>query len=131
MSRSPSPKTVGVERRAAFYEETGALRDMVPNMSFKLLSLTAMEPPNSLPPTRCGPKRTRSGGGDPARRQRCAPQRGARQYTAGVVRGVPIKAYREEEGVAPDSMTGNLCRAAPRHRQLALAGVPFLRTGRR
>src|SRR5205814_1051776 len=41
-------ETVGVERRAGFYEETGALRDMVPNHVFQLLSLTAMEPPNSF-----------------------------------------------------------------------------------
>ena len=41
-------ETVGVERRAAFYEATGALRDMVPNHVFQLLSLTAMEPPNSF-----------------------------------------------------------------------------------
>ena len=42
-------ETVGVEERAAFYEETGALRDMVPNHLFQLLSLVAMEPPASLP----------------------------------------------------------------------------------
>src|SRR5947208_13974202 len=41
-------ETVGVERRAGFYEETGALRAMVPNHVFQLLSLTAMEPPNSF-----------------------------------------------------------------------------------
>ncbi len=41
-------ETVGVERRASFYEATGALRDMVPNHVFQLLSLTAMEPPNSF-----------------------------------------------------------------------------------
>ena len=41
-------ETVGVERRAAFYEATGALRDMVPNHVFQLLSLVAMEPPNSF-----------------------------------------------------------------------------------
>ncbi len=41
-------ETVGVELRAKFYEATGALRDMVPNHVFQLLSLTAMEPPNSF-----------------------------------------------------------------------------------
>src|SRR5437660_932221 len=40
-------ETVGVERRGKFYEVTGALRDMVPNHMFQLLSLTAMEPPAS------------------------------------------------------------------------------------
>ena len=38
-------ETVGVERRGKFYDATGALRDMVPNHLFQLLTLTAMEPP--------------------------------------------------------------------------------------
>ena len=38
-------ETVGVERRGKFYEATGALRDMVPNHLFQLLSMMAMEPP--------------------------------------------------------------------------------------
>ena len=41
-------ETVGVERRAKFYEATGALRDMLPNHIFQLLSLIAMGPPNSF-----------------------------------------------------------------------------------
>ena len=41
-------ETVGVENRAAFYEETGALRDMVANHLLQLLALTAMEPPVAL-----------------------------------------------------------------------------------
>ncbi len=41
-------ETVGVEQRGAFYEPTGALRDMVPNHLFQLLSMVAMEPPNSF-----------------------------------------------------------------------------------
>src|SRR5215471_18433415 len=41
-------ETVGVEHRGGFYETAGALRDMVPNHLFQLLSLTAMEPPISF-----------------------------------------------------------------------------------
>ena len=41
-------ETVGVEQRGAFYDPTGALRDMVPNHLFTLLSMVAMEPPNSF-----------------------------------------------------------------------------------
>ena len=41
-------ETVGVELRGAFYEPTGALRDMVPNHLFSLLCTVAMEPPNSF-----------------------------------------------------------------------------------
>src|ERR1700746_2093723 len=41
-------ETVGVEQRGGYYESSGALRDMVPNHLFQLVSLTAMEPPISF-----------------------------------------------------------------------------------
>src|SRR5258707_10760006 len=41
-------ETVGVEQRGGYYETSGALRDMVPNHLFQLLSLTAIEPPISF-----------------------------------------------------------------------------------
>jgi glucose-6-phosphate 1-dehydrogenase len=41
-------ETVGVEERGAYYDKSGALRDMVPNHLFQLLGMVAMEPPNSL-----------------------------------------------------------------------------------
>jgi len=41
-------ETVGVEHRGGYYDTAGALRDMVPNHLFQLLSLTAMEPPVSF-----------------------------------------------------------------------------------
>ena len=41
-------ETIGVEQRGRFYEKTGALRDMVPNHMFQLLSMVAMEPPVSF-----------------------------------------------------------------------------------
>ncbi len=52
-------ETVGVEKRGSFYEQTGALRDMVPNHMFQLLAMTTMEPPNSSTPTRCVARRLR------------------------------------------------------------------------
>jgi glucose-6-phosphate 1-dehydrogenase len=125
-------ETVGVERRASFYEATGALRDMVPNHVFQLLSLTAMEPPNSFAADAVRTEKDKvleavlPLAGDDARRNIV---RG--QYTAGIVRGRPVKTYREEDGVAPDSMTETYVAM-----QLAIdnwrwAGVPFyLRTGK-
>ncbi|MCD2496733.1 glucose-6-phosphate dehydrogenase, partial [Staphylococcus aureus] len=41
-------ETIGVEERGRFYEPTGALRDMVPNHLFQLLTMVAMEPPGSF-----------------------------------------------------------------------------------
>ena len=125
-------ETVGVERRASFYEATGALRDMVPNHVFQLLSLTAMEPPNSFAADAVRTEKDKvleallPLAGDDARRNVV---RG--QYTAGIVRGRPVNAYRGEEGVKPDSMTETYVAM-----QLAIdnwrwADVPFyLRTGK-
>jgi glucose-6-phosphate 1-dehydrogenase len=125
-------ETVGVERRASFYEATGALRDMVPNHVFQLLSLTAMEPPNSFGADAVRTEKDKvleallPLAGDDAIRNVV---RG--QYTAGIVRGHPVNAYRAEEGVAADSMTETYVAM-----QLAIdnwrwADVPFyLRTGK-
>ena len=41
-------ETVGMKERGGYYDETGALRDMVPNHIFQLIALTAMEPPMSF-----------------------------------------------------------------------------------
>src|SRR5207249_3213698 len=126
-------ETVGVEHRAAFYEVTGALRDMVPNHVFQLLALTAMEPPNSFGADAVRTEKDKvleavvPLSEDDVRRNVV---RG--QYTAGQVRGRAVKTYREEEGVAPDSLTETYVAM-----QLAIdnwrwADVPFyLRTGKR
>ena len=125
-------ETVGVERRAAFYEATGALRDMVPNHVFQLLSLTAMEPPNSFAADAVRTEKDKvlealiPLTGDDALRNVV---RG--QYTAGIVRGQPVKAYRDEEGVAPDSTTETYIAMRLAIDNWRWADVPFyLRTGK-
>jgi len=125
-------ETVGVERRASFYEATGALRDMVPNHVFQLLSLTAMEPPNSFAADAVRTEKDKvleaviPLDDNDVRRNVV---RG--QYTAGVVRGQPVKAYREEEGVAPDSMTETYVALRLGIDNWRWAGVPFyMRTGK-
>jgi glucose-6-phosphate 1-dehydrogenase len=125
-------ETVGVERRASFYEATGAMRDMVPNHVFQLLSLTAMEPPNSFAADAVRTEKDKvleaviPLDDDDLRRNVV---RG--QYTAGVVRGQPVKGYREEEGVAPDSMTETYVALRLGIDNWRWAGVPFyLRTGK-
>src|ERR1700730_4276291 len=125
-------ETVGVERRAAFYEATGALRDMVPNHVFQLLSLTAMEPPNSFAADAVRTEKDKVLEAvvpldvDEVRRRVV---RG--QYSAGTVLGHPVKAYREEEGVAPDSMTETYVAMRLAIDNWRWADVPFyLRTGK-
>src|SRR6266853_2776212 len=125
-------ETVGVERRAGFYEATGALRDMVPNHVFQLLSLTAMEPPNSFAADAVRTEKDKVLEAvvpldlDEVRRQVV---RG--QYGAGTVLGRPVKAYRGEEGVAPDTMTETYVAMRLAIDNWRWADVPFyLRTGK-
>ena len=125
-------ETVGVERRASFYEATGAMRDMVPNHVFQLVSLTAMEPPNSFDPDAVRTEKTKAlqaimpFGDDDLRRNAV---RG--QYAAGTVRGEAVAAYRDSEGVAPDSMTETYVAMRLSIDNWRWAGVPFyLRTGK-
>ncbi|MGO4242310.1 glucose-6-phosphate dehydrogenase, partial [Bacillus sp. YAF8] len=99
-------ETVGVERRGRFYDGTGALRDMVPNHLFQLLSMVAMEAPNSFD---ADAVRTEKAKVVEAVRN-LTPEDAARvvvrgQYDAGTVLGKPRAAYRQEPDVAPDSRT--------------------------
>ena len=73
-------ETVGVETAAATTTQTGALRDMVPNHLFQLLTLTAMEPPTSSTPTPCATEKAKVLRRDPAasRPRTCARKVGAR-----------------------------------------------------
>jgi glucose-6-phosphate 1-dehydrogenase len=125
-------ETVGVERRASFYEATGAMRDMVPNHVFQLVSLTAMEPPNSFDPDAVRTEKTKVlqglvPFGDEDLRRNVV--RG--QYAAGAVRGQTIAGYRQSEGVAPGSMTETYVAMRLAIDNWRWAGVPFyLRTGK-
>src|ERR1700720_454177 len=119
-------ETVGVERRARFYEPTGALRDMVPNHVFQLLSLIAMGPPNSFAADAVRTEKDkvleamRPLDGTEVRRSTV---RG--QYGAGIVDDVPVKAYREEPGVEPASMAETYVAMQLDVDNWRWAGVPF------
>src|SRR5215469_15419786 len=125
-------ETVGVERRGKFYEKTGALRDMVPNHVFQLLTMTAMEPPVSFDADAVRAKKTEVLQAihplDPAAALRDA-VRG--QYGAGTVLGKPAEAYRREPDVAANSATETYVACKLLIDNWRWAGVPFyLRTGK-
>ena len=116
-SRSPSPKSLGVEHRGAFYEETGAIRDIVQNHMFQLLAVTAMEPPISFEAEAIRNEKVKVlealhpvNPGDVVRGQ----------YAAGTVDGEPVPGYREEEGVDRGLGGRDLRGPAPPHQLLAL-----------
>ena len=122
-------ETVGVEGRGGFYEPTGALRDMVPNHLFTLMSMVAMDPPNSFDAEDVRTEKARL-----AKAVRPIPPENAvrGQYTAGEVSGQPAKDYRQEPGVAPDSRTETYVALKVEIENWRWAGVPFyLRTGKK
>ncbi len=93
---------MGVEGRGGFYEGTGALRDMVPNHLFTLLTMVAMDPPNSFDAEDVRAEKAKL-----VKAIRPIPPGDAvrGQYTAGQEFEHPVQGYREEPGVAPDSAT--------------------------
>lgn len=124
---------LGVERRGAFYDKTGALRDMVQNHALQLLCALAMEPPinshadairdEKLKVLRSLKRWTPEGIDQQVVRG---------QYTAGSVAGTAVPGYREEPGVDPNSKTETFVALRTEIASWRWAGVPFyIRTGKR
>jgi glucose-6-phosphate 1-dehydrogenase len=139
-------ETVGVERRAAYYEGAGALRDMVQNHLMQVLTLVAMEPPITFsaenvrdrkldallsiqPLISNGETANETPDGDS---QPASPTVVRAQYVAGWVNGVEVPGYREEDGVNPKSVTETYVALRLYLDSWRWAGVPFyIRTGKR
>jgi glucose-6-phosphate 1-dehydrogenase len=121
-------ETVGVEQRGKFYEGTGALRDMVPNHVFTLLSMVAMEPPTGFDAAAIRTKKAEVFAAMPA----VKPARAVRgQYGAGAVLGEQVTAYRNEPNVAADSNIETYVAMELEIDNWRWAGVPFyVRTGK-
>jgi glucose-6-phosphate 1-dehydrogenase len=125
-------ETVGVERRGKFYEKTGALRDMVPNHLFQLLSMTAMEPPISFDAEAVRAKKAEVIEAiQPLTRERALQDAVRGQYAAGTVLGQKVRAYRQEPDVAADSAAETYIACKFQIDNWRWAGVPFyVRTGK-
>jgi glucose-6-phosphate 1-dehydrogenase len=125
-------ETLGVEQRGKFYEEIGALRDMVPNHLFQLMALTAMEPPICFD---ADAVRTEKGKAIAAIHQPrvndCLTDVVRAQYLAGRIDGADIPAYRDSPGVSPGTRTETYVAMRLMIDNWRWAGVPFyLRTGK-
>ncbi len=120
---------LGIEGRAGFYEEAGAIRDIVQNHLLQLLAITAMEPPIAFDPESMrnekvkvlrslhtpGPKHIVRG-----------------QYGPGYIEGREVPGYREEEGVNPESETETFVAGKLYVDNWRWADTPFyFRTGKR
>ena len=121
-------ETVGVEHRGRFYEQTGALRDMVPNHLFQLLTMTAMEPPAGFDPEAVRSRKMDVLSAVPPIAPSCA-VRG--QYGEGEVSGHHVDDYRHEPNVSPNSAMETYVALKLDVDTWRWAGVPFyLRTGK-
>ncbi|WP_304823875.1 glucose-6-phosphate dehydrogenase [Candidatus Binatus sp.] len=123
----------GVGTRASYYDHAGALRDMVQSHLLQTLCMIATEPPNTT-----GAESVRDAKLDVLRSLRPLGDedldkwvvRG--QYAEGLIGGVPAKAYRDEEAIAPDSKIETFAALRCWIDNWRWAGVPFyLRTGKR
>ena len=123
----------GVGTRAGYYEQAGALRDMVQNHLLQLLALVAMEPPHSLDADVIRDEKLavlRSL--QPIDRTAAGTQVVRAQYAAGYELGAAVPAYRAEPGVDKDSRTETFAALKAFVDNWRWAGVPFfLRTGKR
>jgi glucose-6-phosphate 1-dehydrogenase len=126
-------ETVGVETRAQYYEEAGALRDMIQNHMLQLLCLIAMEPPATFDAGHVHDEKNKIMQAiHPIDAAHVGEYAVRAQYGPGFVGGRPVPGYRKEKGVAPDSRTETYAALRLGVDNWRWAGVPFfLRTGKR
>ncbi|MGH6704068.1 MAG: glucose-6-phosphate dehydrogenase, partial [Bradyrhizobium sp.] len=123
---------LGVGHRGSFYDATGALRDMVPNHLFQLLSLVAMEPPARFDAHAVRSEKAEVLAAIQTQSEADALQNSVRgQYLGGKVGDTEVEDYRRTEDVKSDSTTETYAALKLAIDNWRWAGVPFyLRTGK-
>ncbi len=127
-------ESVGFEHRGSYYEEAGALRDMVPNHLLVLLGFLAMEPPNSFEAYAVRDEINKVLDAiDPLTPEEVLKHAVRGQYAEGMMPdGTKVNAYRNSENVSPKSNTETFAALKLHVDNWRWAGVPFyLRTGKR
>jgi glucose-6-phosphate 1-dehydrogenase len=119
---------LGVGGRAGYYDEAGVLRDMFQNHLMQLLVLTAMEPPYRLSAEAVQDEKAKvisSLTPFDAKDATTGSKLCLGQYTAGTINGEKVVAYRDEEGVAPGSLTPTFAHMEAYIDNWRWQGVPF------
>jgi glucose-6-phosphate 1-dehydrogenase len=124
---------LGVEHRAGYYEQSGVLRDMFQNHMMQLLALTAMEPPSRFEADHVRDEKVKVFRTlRPFQVENLTDNLVLGQYTAGAINGQAVRAYREEPGVAGDSLTPTFAMMKVYLDNWRWQGVPFyLTSGKR
>jgi glucose-6-phosphate 1-dehydrogenase len=126
-------ETLGIGSRASYYEETGAMRDMVANHLLQLLTLTAMDPPVAFDADSVrGEKVQVLRSIRPMKPEDVIKKTVRGQYISGRVDGKEVLGYKDEVGVSKSSNTETFAAIEFRIENWRWAGVPFyVRTGKR
>ena len=126
-------ETAGVGTRGAYYDGSGAMRDMIQSHLLQLLTLVAMEPPVSMEAEDLRNEKVKVLKSlRPIPEEKVEEYAFRAQYTAGVVAGKPVPGYLEEEGIPPDSRTETYAAMKLFVDNWRWRDVPFyLRTGKR
>lgn len=126
-------ETLGVGHRGAYYEEAGAIRDMVQNHLLQILALVAMEPPGSFAADAVRNEKVKVLNSIPVPDIQAVAQNTIRaQYTSGFVDGQEVAGYLDEPHIAPDSRTETYVAWRLTVENWRWADVPFyLQTGKR
>ena len=126
-------EAIGVEGRGGYYEDAGALRDMVQSHMLQLLTVVAMEPPAVFNGSAVRDEKVKVlRSVKPPREEEVARWTVRGQYEEGFIAGRPVPSYREEKGVKPYSNTETFAALKLEIDNWRWADVPFyLRTGKR
>ncbi len=126
-------ENIGVEGRGDYYEEAGAMRDMVQNHMMQLLTLVAMEPPVNFGADAVRDEKVKVlKAVPPLQDGEIAADTVRGQYGPGMVAGEKVEGYCEEKGVSANSRTETYAALKLLVENWRWAGVPFyLRTGKR
>jgi len=126
-------EAVGVEGRGGYYETAGVIRDMIQNHMLQLLTVLAMEPPVALDATSVRNEKVKVLRAiRPIQPDEVGQYTVRAQYGAGAVGGKPAPGYRDEPGVAKDSVTDTFVAVKLFIDNWRWAGVPvYLRSGKR
>lgn len=122
-------ETLGVEHRAGYYEQAGVLGDMFQNHMMQLLALTAMDPPSQFEADRVRDEKVKVYRAiRPFPISRLQDHLVLGQYGAGTVEGKRVPAYRDEQGVDPQSLTPTFATMKIFMDNWRWQGVPFFLT---
>jgi glucose-6-phosphate 1-dehydrogenase len=128
-----SAEHIGVEGRGGYYEESGALRDMLQNHLMQVVALIALEPPSTFDANAVRDEKVKVlRAMRPFRPEDVDRYIVRAQYAAGAIGNQPVMGYREETGVSPASTTETYVAGAFFVDNWRWADVPFyIRTGKR